>query len=488
MNNEKIIKRKLPVILYIIVAVIFILPSIIYMIKNKTVYNFIYMFTYFFRTPTTTIEKLGNALMYFGLFSILFLLYFKIIKKSENIFKNIKQLIIIISIVTLLFVCVIPYMSSDVYSYIANGWTAAHYGENPYYVPTGEITARTGTLDEMHRKVANCWRTEPAIYGPLWTTICTGLSALSFGNLDVALLIYKLANGIIHILNCFLIYKITKRKSLVVLYGLNPFILFEGIANAHNDIYLIFFTLLAIFFLVKKKNLGLAVAFLAMATAIKYLAILLLPFIIIYYARKKDIKTRLKYCAFCGIEYIAIIALFYLIYLKDFQVILTVLGQQEKYNRSIFFILYYFLRDNNMNIVTTIQTITFIAFTIFYVYVVIRLLLQKKINFAQTIRKYNVILFIFTFIVITNFNAWYVMWLFPTVFWLKGKSIKIVLNLSYACTIANIMNFALYSEDEELGIPYFIIMVAVTILLSLDKKKELTLKKKEKVENGRTYR
>ena len=304
----------------------------------------------------------------------------------------------------------------------------------------------------------------------MWTSICTGLSALSFGNLDVALLIYKLANAIVHILNCILIYKITRRKSLVVLYGLNPFILFEGIANAHNDIYLILFILLAIFFLLKKKNLGLAVAFLAMATAIKYLAILVMPFIIIYYVRNKDLKTRIKYCLFCGIEYIAIIALFYIIYLKDFQVILTVLGQQEKYNRSIFFILYYFLRDNNMNIVKTIQTVVFVAFAIFYVYVVIKLLLQKKINFLQTIRKYNVILFVFTFIVITNFNAWYVMWLFPTIFWLKGKSIKIVLNLSYACTIANIMNFALYSEDEELGIPYFILMVGVTVLLSVEKK------------------
>lgn len=470
MNNEKTIKRKLPVILYILLSIIFMLPSIVYLVKNKTVYNFIYMFTYFFRIPTTTLEKLCNALMYFGLFSFLFLLYFKIIKNSGKIFKNVKNLMIIIAIITLLFVFVIPYMSSDVYSYIANGWTAAHYGENPYYVPTGEITAKTGTLDEMHRKVANCWRTEPAIYGPLWTSICTGLSALSFGNLDVALLIYKLANAIVHILNCILIYKITRRKSLVVLYGLNPFILFEGIANAHNDIYLILFILLAIFFLLKKKNLGLAVAFLAMATAIKYLAILVMPFIIIYYVRNKDLKTRIKYCLICGIEYIAIIALFYIIYLKDFQVILTVLGQQEKYNRSIFFILYYFLRDNNMNIVKTIQTVVFVAFAIIYVYVVIKLLLQKKINFLQTIRKYNVILFIFTFIVITNFNAWYVMWLFPTIFWLKGKSIKIVLNLSYACTIANIMNFALYSEDEELGIPYFILMVGVTVLLSVEKK------------------
>lgn len=481
MNKEKVVKKiNIPVVLYILTTIVFIIPSIVYMIKNKTVYNFIYMFTYFFRLPTTNLEKLGNAFMYFALFSILFLLYFKIIKNSKSQSSSIKKLIIIISVVTLLFVCVIPYMSSDVYSYIANGWTASHYGENPYYVPTGEITARTGFLDEMHRKVANCWRTEPAIYGPLWTIICTGLSALSFGNINVALLIYKLANAIVHILNCILIYKITRNKSLVALYGLNPFILFEGIANAHNDIYLILFILLAIFFLVKRKNLGIAVAFLAMATAIKYLAILLLPFIIIYYAQKKDVKTRLKYCVFCGIEYIAIIALFYIIYLKDFQVILTVLGQQAKYNRSIFFILYYFLRDHNMNIVKIIQTIVFIAFAIFYAYVVIKLLLQKKINFSQTIRKYNVILLIFTFIVITNFNAWYVMWLFPTIFWLKGKTIKMVLNLSYACTIANIMNFALFSEDEELGIPYFVLMVVITVLLSIDKKKLDIPRKKQK--------
>lgn len=472
MKDEKSLKRKcnILVIAFVVITVIFVIPSIIYMLKNKTVYDFIWMFTYFFKAPTSKIDGILNAIMFFGLISLLFLLYFKIIKKHEKVFKNVKTLILIIAIVSLLFVCVIPYMSSDVYSYIANGWTAAHYGENPYYVPTGEITQQTGRLDPMFRKVANCWRYEPAIYGPLWTSICTVLSGLSFGNLDVALLIYKLANTIVHIINCLLIYKITKRKLFVVLYGLNPFILFEGIANAHNDIYMIFFILFAIYFVTKKKNIWIAVAFLAMATAVKYLAILLLPFLIIYHVREKDIKEKIKYCILTGIEYIAILALLYSIYLRDFQVILSVLGQQEKYNRSIFFVLYYFLRDSNMNIVTTIQTIVFVVFAGFYVYTVIKLLTQKEINFYQIIRKYHVILLIFTFIVITNFNAWYVMWLFPTILWLRGKSIKMVLNVSYACTIANIMNFALFSEDEKLGIPYIIIMFAVTIILSKNSK------------------
>lgn len=471
-------KWKIPVILFALTAVVFVLPSIIYMIKNKTVYNFIWMFTYFFKAPTSRMDGILNAIMFFGLISLLFLLYFILVKNHEKVFKNVKTLIIIIGIIALVFVFVIPYMSSDVYSYIANGWTAAHYGENPYYVPTGEITQRTGSLDPMFRKVANCWRFEPAIYGPLWTSICTLLSGLSFGNLDLALLIYKLANTIVHIINCLLIYKITKKKLFVVLYGLNPFLLFEAIANAHNDIYMIFFILFAIYFITKKKNIWIAVAFLAMATAVKYLAILLLPFLIIYHVREKDIKGRIKYCVLAGIEYIAILALFYSIYVRDFQVILSVLGQQEKYNRSLFFLLYYFLKDSNMNIVTTIQAIVFIAFAVFYIYTVIRLLLQKEIHFRGLIRKYHVILLIFTFIVITNFNAWYVMWLFPTIFWFRGKSIKMVLNVSYACTIANIMNFALFSEDESLGIPYVFIMVLVTVLLCFEKKKKIVQKRK----------
>ena len=33
-----------------------------------------------------------------------------------------------------------------------------------------------------------------------------------------------------------LIYKITKKDLFVLLYGLNPFVLFEALVNVHNDI------------------------------------------------------------------------------------------------------------------------------------------------------------------------------------------------------------------------------------------------------------
>ena len=458
MNNERSLKRKasMPLILFIVATIAFITPSIIYLVQNKTVYRFHYVWTYLFRLPTSSSEKMINAILFFVLFTVLFLTYILIVKKHKQIFKSKKQIFILIAIISIFFSMIIPYTSTDVYSYIANGWSAAHYGENPYYVSTGEIADDIGENEPMFNKVANCWRYETVVYGPLWTGICTVLSGLSFGNMDVALMLFKLANLIVHLINCVLIYKITRKKLFLVLYGLNPFILFEALSNVHNDIFIILFILLAIYFTIRKKNLPAAVAFVALATSIKYLAILILPFIVLYYVRKQDIKKRIKYCIIYGIEFIAIIAVLYLLYMRDLSVFAGIFMQQGKYNRSIFYTLYEYLGEGTVQI---IQNIALGIFAIFYIYICIKLLLQKEIKFYQVIKKYNFILLIFTFILITNFNAWYIMWLYPTMFWLKSKSQETILALSYSSQIANFASFALWSEEAWLGIPYLIIMI-----------------------------
>ena len=466
MDKEKTISKraKMPVIIFIIATIALVAPSVLYWLQNKSVYRFYYVWTYLFRLPTTSGEKMINAIMFFALITILFLIYILIIKKRNQIFKNKKQIFILIAIVSVLFAIIIPYTSTDVYSYIANGWSAAHYDENPYYVSTGEIVDSTGQNEPMFNKVANCWRYETVVYGPLWTAICTALSWLSFGNIDIALLIFKLANLIVHLLNCALIYKITRKKLFVILYGLNPFILFEALSNVHNDIFIVLFILLAIYFTIRKKNLFIAVAFVALATAIKYLAILILPFIILYYVRKKDVKQRIGYCIICGIEYIAIIALFYIFYMRDLSVFAGLFMQQGKYNRSIFYILYEYLGEG---VAQKLQIVCLGVFTIFYAYVCIKLLLQKEMRFNKVIRKYNVILLIFTFILITNFNPWYIMWLYPTMFWLKSKSQTTILALSYSSEIANFASFALWSEEAWLGIPYLVVMLVGAGIIKL---------------------
>ena len=120
--REKIdrIKNKSMIVLFIISAIVFAMPSIIYLIKNKTIYKFIYVWTFFFRIPQTTNEKIGNTILFLSIFSILFILYFLIIKNHKKIFQTKKQLFIFIIAVSIIFLIIIPYTSTDVYSYIAN--------------------------------------------------------------------------------------------------------------------------------------------------------------------------------------------------------------------------------------------------------------------------------------------------------------------------------------------------------------------------------
>lgn len=465
--NIKKNKNNIFIILFTICSAFFAVPSIIYIFQNKTIYKFSWVWTYLFKRPMTKIDCYINAFLFFILFTAIFLLYFLVLKKHNKILKSKKQIFTLIIIASLLFMIIIPYTSTDVYSYIANGWSSAHYKENPYYISTGEIAQKNGVSDPMFNKVANCWRFEKVVYGPAWTIICTALSWLSFGNIDIALFVFKLANLAVHIINCILIYKTTKKNLFVVLYGLNPFILFEGLTNVHNDIFIVLFILLALYAVIKKKNLFIAVACIAVATAIKYLAILILPFVILYAVKDKEIKERVKCCIWCGIEYIAIIALLYVIYVKnDLSVLMGLFIQQSKYNRSIFYLIYE-LTGQNVKVVSLMQNFALLAFALYYVYVVIRILISKKINMHQIMEKYNFILLIFTFVLITNFNPWYIMWFYPTIFLIRGKSIKNILYLSYTCEIANLLSFALWSEKQILGIPYFIIMIGGAIILNM---------------------
>lgn len=213
---------------------------------------------------------------------------------------------------------IVPTTSLDVYSYIGNGWVDSHYHENPYYTSVQDITNEYGP-DQMLGKVARCWRDEPVVYGPVWSLICRVLTSCSFGNITLALYIFKIASFTIFLTCSFFIYKIARKKKFVLLFALNPFILFEFLSNVHNDIFLIFFILLAIYFIKTKKNITFAVASLAFATGIKYLSILLLPFLLLYALKEEERKNRIKKVILYGIEFAALLGVFYLFYIRDFR-------------------------------------------------------------------------------------------------------------------------------------------------------------------------
>ena len=243
--------------------------------------------------------------------------------------------------------------------------------------------------------------------------------------------IFKLLNLVIHLTNCYLVYKLANKK-FAVIYGLNPFVLIEFIGNVHNDIIVVFFVLLAIFFL-KNKKLVLSIISLALATGIKYFTILLLPFIILYYFRsEKNIGKRLVNCIKFGLLFVMFFILEYFLYIKDFQIFSAMLVQTERYAKSIYTVLLQINLDFMLIIKYSLQIIFFAC----YCKICIDLLVKKHIKFYKIMKEYNLVLILFL-LILTNCQQWYLIWLFATLMWQKPNMIRNIIGLTLITEIAN---------------------------------------------------
>ena len=240
----------------IILSIIFAMPSLIYYIQNKTILNFEPYFKFFL---TDSINRGSQTLAYIIILSMLTIAYLLILKNRKKLFHNAKKMFIFIVIIAIIFIAVVPFTCSDVFYYLEIGRLDGSYNQNPYYVTMKNFVESNNNQEYLEQDTVlqqgyvNDWADSTVVYGPVWTIICKMVATMSFGNIDIGLFIFKLVNVIIHLLNCYLIYKISKKKLFTLIYGINPFILIEGIACVHNDIFMILFILLSLYCLLKRK-------------------------------------------------------------------------------------------------------------------------------------------------------------------------------------------------------------------------------------------
>ncbi len=372
-KNIKIISNK---IIMLIISAAIMIPSVVYLSVNKTVLNFTEWFTFFLHKPISYLESMAGAIVFGTLLILLIAFYFRLIKNSEKEFKNEKKVLEFVLVIAIIFGLMLPFTTSDIFYYMGTGWIDAKYHENPYYTSVREVRIQNPSDEILQR--TGLWEKQVVVYGPLWAFICKLLSGLSFGNVTLSLYIYKIVAVGVHILNTLLVYKITKKKKFMLLYGLNPFILFEMITNVHNDIYLIFFILLGLYFLLKKKNIILTIVFMALATCIKYVSVLLIPFLVLYYLKDKKISKKILYCFLYALLFIGVMALVYFLYAKDIKMFLTATMQQSKYRESIFAIMLEISKQKGINI---------LKYTQYFFYFVFRNNICRWINIHVYIKK-----------------------------------------------------------------------------------------------------
>lgn len=463
---EKFKKENILKILYFICVILFVFPSINYLIRHKTVFAFDEWFKFLLDDS----NRQSQTILYIILLLVITILYVLIIKYRKKLFKNIKQILIYTGIIGVIYLIAIPFTSSDVFYYMGVGRVDSKYGQNPYYTTIKEYVDKNKDNDIEIKKDSvllqgyiNDWSNTTVVYGPVWQLVCKGLSILSFGNVDIGLLVFKLANLMIHLLNCYLIYKITGKKIFALIYGLNPFILIEGIMAVHNDIFVILFTLLSLYFMLKKKKPVISMMFLAVATGIKYFSILLLPFMLIYYFRKEKPLNRFLNCIKYGFVFLIFLILPYLLYIKDISILSGMVTQQAKIAKSIYIPLTEFF--NNIS-VSYLNTVLLSSFIIIYFFVCLTILFKKELKFRELMQRYNMFLIIFLFVLITQFEPWYLMWLIPIFMWQNANVLKLCIFTGIISEFANGV-FLLNGEGYKNGTPFVLVLYTLTLSFAL---------------------
>src|SRR3989344_4398127 len=242
--------------------------------------NFLQALGYYHRSAATFIYLLFLITAFsFFLFN-LWLFYKKQLSLSYLKFATLLSTFILIFAYT--------FLSSDLFNYIFDAKIIIKYHANPYtHRPLDFPT------DDWLRFMRWSHRYSP--YGPLWLGYTLIPATLGFGKFILNFITFKVFISIFHLINALLIYrilnKIRPRATLLgtAFYALNPTMLLEGVANAHNDVVLATFLILPIYLLTIRKTTWSYLTLFA-GTLIKYIPILNLPWLIwCTFGRSKNI-------------------------------------------------------------------------------------------------------------------------------------------------------------------------------------------------------
>jgi hypothetical protein len=239
-------------------------------------------------------------------FVTLFLLYlaaYRIVRGKDS--RRLWILVLITPVVLgLIHFFMFPISSTDLYDYVSRGRISGVHAGNPF------VEVPDDYPDDAYVQLA-AWRKDPSAYGPLWEVLSGLIGRYSGGPLWNDILAYKGIALMSYLCSTLFIASILRRvfphRSLAgtLLFAWNPLVLFEGVANAHNDMLMVALLLGGIWILsygIKTPSSKgtdndpfgnslhnlLAFLFLSLAVLVKFIPILLLPAFLLYMQPRED--------------------------------------------------------------------------------------------------------------------------------------------------------------------------------------------------------
>ena len=306
-----------------------------------------------------------------------------------------------------------PIGSTDIFTYINQIRVSSEHHANPYTTPYNAFPD-----DDLYYFINTHWTENTSPYGPLFIDIGRVLALIGGSSLILTLFMFKLFFVLVHVLNCLLIYKIFQDGRALLLYGWNPLIIYEFAINGHNDVLIIFFLLLSIFFLLKKssfKNYIFSWIFLLGSVLIKYITVIFAPiFLLVMFASAQNKKERVVLLPTVFLISALVFFIFFSPYWQGWQTFSGILSVCSPPNKifaaiaiSLLSIIFYFTKIPNHYYWG--ELFGKIVFIFSYVFILIKMLVNFKTLTKNSAIKYSCLAMA---IFLATFLNWVMPWYF----------------------------------------------------------------------------
>lgn len=238
----------------------------------------------FFQRPTSTLI-LSVILVFLFIFYAAFL-YLSVKNKISP-----KNLRVLAAGSFLVLVFSYNAFSYDLFNYIFDAKIVTFYQQNPFLHKPSDFIG-----DPMLNFMRWTHRVYP--YGISWLILTVPLSFIGANIFLLTFFLFKLLSGLSYLGSGYLIYKISEKIfpqnkiSNTLFFALNPLVLIEGLISAHNDLPMVFITLLSFYFYLNKQKTASVFTYI-FSVGIKYATAVLAPvFFYIWIAQKLKKKIN----------------------------------------------------------------------------------------------------------------------------------------------------------------------------------------------------
>ena len=334
-----------------------------------------------------------------------------------------------------------PYDAADIFDNIMHGRILSVYGANPFRDVAVQFPA-----DPFLPYVA--WRKSISAYGPGWE-ITAGLSARLAGN-GIADECLRLQSWSLvgFMAGCAgLIAAILRRLAPdrvlagVVLFLWNPVVLYETIGQGHNDVAMLFWMLLAVWLLLKKRY-TLTIIALLIGALFKYIPVLFIPAALAIALRDLGAtRSRWRYLGVTAIVSIALVVLAYAPFWNGIET-LSITRRTNLYTTSLPAVAYNLLQFSlSKEDAARTVSLTALAITAIAALIVAWRAWRDRSELSFTRSMFYLTAF-YLLVTVPWFHTWYAVWII---------GLAALLPIGHAVRFALLFSFAVLSKPLIFG-------------------------------------